>query len=161
MDIRPEFSLTTTWSIPASIELVWLCLVDTEKWPLWWEYVASVQELASGNPTGIDNVRQYYWRTCLPYGLLINLRAVEVYPYRRLAVAVTGDLQGNGSCNVAWDAETGHTKVEFLWRVQTCKHWMNWFAILTKPIFTWNHNQVMKRGEQGLIRYLSTIKRTL
>lgn len=153
--------LTTTWSIPASIGLVWLYLVDTEKWPLWWKYVVSVQEVDSGSPTGIDNIRQYHWRTCLPYSLLLNLRVIEVHPYCRLAVEVTGDLQGNGSCNVAWDAATDHTKIEFLWRVQPCKQWMNWFTMLAKPIFTWNHNQVMKRGEQGLIRHLSTIKQTL
>jgi uncharacterized protein YndB with AHSA1/START domain len=99
VDIRPEFLLTTTWSIPVSIGLVWLYLVDTEKWPLWWKYVVSVQELTSGSPTGINNVRQYHWHTCLPYSLLLNFRVVEVRPYRRLTIEVSGDLEGDGSCN--------------------------------------------------------------
>lgn len=159
MNLSPEFSLTTTWSIPACLELVWLYLVDTEKWPLWWEYVVFVKEIAPGNPTtGINNVRQYYWHTCLPYTLLLNLRVVEVVPYRRLVVDVSGDLKGEGTCNVAWDPLTERTKIEFIWCVQSCKHWMNWFTIFAKPIFTWNHNQVMRQGEQGLIRRLSTIK---
>ncbi|WP_411725649.1 polyketide cyclase / dehydrase and lipid transport [Methyloglobulus sp.] len=160
MDFRPEFSLTTTWSIPASIGLTWLYLVDTEKWPLWWKYVVSVQEVADGSPTGIDNVRQYHWHTCLPYSLLLKLRVTEVLPYRRLAVEVTGDLLGSGSCNLSWNSSSEHTKIEFIWQVQPCKHWMNWFTILTKPIFIWNHNRVMQQGEQGLIRHLSAIKQT-
>jgi hypothetical protein len=161
VEIRPEFSLTTTWSIPSSIGLVWLYLVDTEKWPLWWKYVASVQEVASGSPTGINSVRQYHWYTCLPYSLLLNLRVVEVRPYRRLAVEVTGDLQGKGYCNIAWDPATENTIIEFIWCVRPCKPWMKSSTKFAKPIFTWNHNRVMRQGEQGLIQHLSTIKQTL
>jgi hypothetical protein len=157
---RPEFSLTTTWSIPASLELVWLSLVDTEKWPSWWKYVASVNELSPGNPNGFNNIRQYLWHTCLPYSLLLNMRVVEVQPYRYLAVEVSGDLEGNGSCDIAWDSSAGRTKIDFLWQVQPCQDWMKSFTIVAKPIFTWNHNQVMKQGEQGLIRHLAAIKQT-
>jgi hypothetical protein len=160
VNFSPEFSLTTTWLIPAPLGLVWLALVDTEKWPFWWKYVASVTEMSSGNQNGINNIRQYDWRTCLPYNLLLNLRVVDVQPFRRLAVEVSGDLEGNGSCDIAWDSSAGHTKIEFLWCVQPCKGWMKSFTILAKPIFTWNHNQVMKRGEQALIQYLTTIKQT-
>ena len=160
VNFRPEFLLTTTWSIPASLELVWLSLVDTENWPSWWEHVVSVTELSPGRPNGINNIRQYHWRTCLPYHLLLNLRVVEAQPFRRLAVEVSGDLAGSGSCDIAWDSSAGRTNVEFLWQVQPCKDWMKSFTILAKPIFTWNHNQVMKHGEQGLIRHLSTIKQT-
>ncbi len=160
MNFGPEFSLTTTWSIPASLELVWLSLVDTENWPSWWKYVASVTELSPGNTYKINNIRQYHWRTRLPYNLLLNLRVVEVKPLRRLVVEVSGDLEGNGACDIAWNSLTEHTEIEFLWCVQPCKDWMKSFTIVAKPIFTWNHNQVMKQGELGLIRHLNTIKPT-
>jgi hypothetical protein len=158
VNFNPEFSLSTTWSIPAPLELVWLALVNTQKWPSWWKYVASVNELSPGSPNGINNIRQYHWCTCLPYNLLLNLHVIDVQPFRHLAVEVSGDLEGNGSCDIAWDSATESTNIEFLWRVQPCKDWMKSFTIVAKPIFTWNHNQVMKRGEQGLIQHLSRTK---
>jgi hypothetical protein len=155
----PKFSLTTTWLIPASIEDVWSCLIDTQTWPSWWKYVASVDETATGESSGLDNIRRYYWRTCLPYSLVLDLRIIEIEPCQRIVAEVKGDLQGEGRCYLCLDPITGHTQIEFCWQVQTCRPWMNWLHKLTRPIFAWNHNRVMKHGEQSLIRYLSTIKK--
>jgi uncharacterized protein YndB with AHSA1/START domain len=154
----PEFSLTTTWSIPASIQAVWACLVDTKSWPSWWEYVATVEETDAGDAFGVNNARRYCWRTCLPYRLVLNLRVTEIQPCHHVIVEVTGDLQGEGRCYIYNTPETGCTQVEFHWQVRTLKPWMRWFTSLTAPIFAWNHNRVMKHGEKGLIGHLSTIK---
>ncbi len=32
--------------------------------------------------------------------------------------------------------------------------WMNWLAPLARPFFAWNHDAVMRQGEQGLKRLL-------
>lgn len=148
--------MITTWSIPAPLDIVWLHLIDTEKWPQWWRYVATVKEIATGNANGIGNIRQYVWRTCLPYQLLLTLRVIEVKPFRYLAVEVSGDLQGNGMCDVAWNAAKANTEITFHWLVNPTKPWMMQSTAVLKPVFTWNHNRVMKTGEQGLIQYLSS-----
>jgi hypothetical protein len=153
----PEFCLTTKWLIPAPVDIVWACLVDTETWPLWWKYVVAVKQTASGDSSGINNVGQYHWRTCLPYHLLLSIRVTEIQALDFVAVEVTGDLQGRGWCQLAYQPSTNQTQVEFLWHVKTCKCWMNWFSVLTRPIFVWNHARVMKQGEQDLIRYISTL----
>jgi hypothetical protein len=31
---------------------------------------------------------------------------------------------------------------------------MVWLAFLLRPVFAWNHNQVMERGRRGLEAYL-------
>lgn len=149
----PQFSLTTTWLIPAPVEAVWSCLIDTQAWPSWWKYVVAVEEMAAGDSSGINNIRQYYWRTCLPYSLMLNLCVTQIQAPHLVVVEVKGDLKGNGSCRLSPIAAADHTRVEFNWEVQTCKPWMNWFSTLTRPVFAWNHAQVMRLGEQGLIRY--------
>jgi hypothetical protein len=152
----PKFYLTTIWLIPAPVKTVWSCLVDTETWPAWWKYVVAVEQTAEGDSSGINNIRQYYWRTCLPYSLMLNLRVTQIQPYHLICVEVTGDLQGDGSCQLTSIGSTNQTEVEFKWHVQTCKPWMNWCTTLTRPVFAWNHARVMKLGEQGLIRYFNS-----
>lgn len=151
----PSFCLTTTWLIPAPLDKVWSALIDTESWPDWWPYVESVTETFHGSPSGSGNVRNYSWRTCLPYRLQFNLRVTALHPMRLVTVAVAGDLEGEGKSHLAVDAATGQTRITFCWRVRTRKNWMNWFGLFCSPIFRWNHTRVMKRGEQGLIRFLN------
>jgi len=152
----PQFSLTTTWLIPAPVEAVWSCLIDTQTWPSWWKYVVAVEEMAAGDSSGIDNIRRYCWRTCLPYSLMLNIRVTQIQPNHLVVVEVKGDLHGNGNCRLSSLPDADHTRVEFDWNVQTCKPWMNWFTTLTRQVFIWNHARVMKHGEQGLIRYINS-----
>ncbi|MGR9117168.1 MAG: SRPBCC family protein [Gammaproteobacteria bacterium] len=151
-----DFSLTTTWLIPAPIGPVWSCLTDTETWPKWWPYVESVTELESGSPQGILNKRNYRWRTCLPYHLRLEMTVMQIVPNSSITVTVTGDLAGTGHCQLS--VEPDSTRVDFHWQVRTCKTWMNHFSALTRPIFEWNHARVMKQGERGLIDHLSALK---
>lgn len=150
-----DFHLTSTWSIPASVETVWERLVDTETWPSWWTYVVSVEQIAGGDVSGINNSRHYHWRTCLPYHLLLTIQVTEIQPFHHINVDVTGDLQGTGCCQLSFDPIIKLTQVKFRWQVKTCKPWMNKLAFLSRPVFTWNHDRVMKCGEESLIRSLS------
>jgi hypothetical protein len=150
-----EYRLTTTWSIPAPVESVWKSLIDTGSWPDWWQYVISVEPIASGDASGLNTVKRYQWRTCLPYHLALTICVTELQILRFVEVAVSGDLQGTGSCQLSFHPEVKRTQVVFQWNVSTCKFWMNWLPVLSRPIFIWNHAQVMQGGEIGLIRYLS------
>lgn len=152
----PDFSLTTRWLIPAPVDKVWECLVATENWPVWWEYVAMVDETARGNSMGVNNVRRYLWRTCLPYDLAIDLRVTQIQPYRFITAEVTGDLTGNGNCAITYQEIEAATELTFTWNVSLTKSWMKLIGGVAKPLFVWNHEKVMKNGEEGLIRHLST-----
>lgn len=150
-----DFSLTTRWLIPAPMDEVWGCLVATENWPSWWEYVVMVDETAMGNSMGINNVRRYLWRTCLPYDLAIDLRVTQVHPYRSIAAEVTGDLIGSGDCAMTYRENEAATELIFSWNVSLAKSWMKLLGGVARPVFVWNHEQVMKSGEEGLIRHLT------
>jgi hypothetical protein len=150
-----DFSLTTRWLIPAPIDVVWGYLVATEDWPVWWEYVAMVAESAPGNSLGINNVRHYLWRTCLPYDLAFELRVTQLYPYRSITAEVTGDLIGSGDCSLTYRENEAATELIFIWNVSLAKSWMKWLSGVARPVFVWNHERVMKSGEEGLIRHLA------
>jgi len=151
-----HFSLETVWRIPARPDLVWLYLADSEKWPQWWSYVESVEEITAGERSGIGNIRNYHWSTCLPYSLFLTMESIEIIPYRRLAVEVKGDLQGTGFCELRSNKLCQLTQVTFFWDVEVCKPWLKLLAIIAKPVFIWNHNRVMKQGERGLIRRINS-----
>ena len=42
-----------------------------------------------------------------------------------------------------------------VWRVTLGARWMRWTAPLLAPLFRWNHNGVMRAGQQGLADYLA------
>ncbi|MBL1263927.1 polyketide cyclase / dehydrase and lipid transport [Methylomicrobium sp. RS1] len=150
-----DFSLTTRWLIPAPVERVWASLVATENWPAWWDYVAIVDETAAGNSLGINNVRRYLWRTCLPYDLAFELRVTQLHPYRSITAEVTGDLIGSGDCSLTYRENEAATELIFIWNVSLAKSWMKLLAGVARPVFVWNHQRVMKNGEAGLIRHLT------
>jgi len=149
----PNFSLTTQWNIPAPIETVWLAMIDTEQWPNWWKYIKKVEEIKAGDQFGINSIKQYLWKTSLPYQLILNLEVTRLEPYQLISVNVSGDLEGKGYCK--FSVQPQHTSIFFVWNVQTCKHWMDYFPAISYPIFVWNHTQVMKQGEKCLIQRLS------
>ena len=66
-----------------------------------------------------------------------------------LPYALAGrDVIGLGEWRLA--EHGGEVDLRYLWRVRVGKPWMQRFEFLLKPVFTWNHNWVMRRGEQGL-----------
>ncbi len=149
------FSLKTIWKIPAPVDPVWNIVSDTEKWPLWWKYVRNVEELNAGDPSGVNNLRRYYWSTCLPYQLVLDLFITRLEPCRLIETRVAGDLEGEGRCR--FSSQNHFTVLQYDWNVQLCKPWMKRIAPVARPVFVWNHEQVMKKGEQSLIQRLEQL----
>lgn len=146
------FALTSTWHIPASIESCWFCLLDKESWPHWWPYVDKVEQLRPGAADGTGNVCRYHWRTRLPYRLTVDITITELNPFQTIRYTADGDLSGDGACHLQKHAH--FTALQFDWNVHTMKPWMNEIAAIAAPIFIWNHQHVMKIGEQSFIQRL-------
>ncbi len=148
------FSLTTTWNIPAPIERCWFCLLDTDNWPNWWSYVDNVVQLETGHADGVGNIYRYYWHTCLPYDLRVEIEVLEIIPFQHIIYTADGDLQGHGKCH--FKKNGNQTIIGFDWNVATNKSWMNIISDIAHPVFKWNHHRVMKKGEQSLIERLNS-----
>ncbi|UXI69785.1 SRPBCC family protein [Tahibacter amnicola] len=149
-----RFELVTHWHIPAPREVVWKAIRSVNAWPSWWPYVTAVEEVDAGGSDGVGACHRLDWSSRLPYSLRLVTHVVEVVPQSRLRASASGDLRGEGRWSLA-DTRTG-TAVEYLWRVELEKRWMQRIARLARPVFEWNHQGVMAAGERGLTRHLRT-----
>lgn len=148
------YSFVTAWEIDAPIEPVWEAILHSEHWPQWWRGVLAVTELEAGEPGGLGNLRRYTFRGRLPYTLGFDARVTRIEAPHALDAAAEGDLVGEGRWRLR--AEGARTLVRYEWDVCTTRAWMDWIAPLARPLFTWNHDVIMRWGEQGLRRHLST-----
>jgi uncharacterized protein YndB with AHSA1/START domain len=147
-----DYEFVTEWRIDAPVDAVWAAIFDSLRWPQWWRAVRRVEELAPGDADGIGNLRRYTFRSVLPYNLVFDMRTTRIEPLRALDGAASGELEGEGRWR--FKADAGGTLVRYEWDVRTTRAWMNALAPIARPLFTWNHEVVMRQGETGLRRHL-------
>lgn len=148
-----QYSFITKWQIKAPLNQVWDAIYHSLDWPNWWRGVLAVRELEEGDERGINSVREYTWKSALPYKLAFNMRLTERDDLKRLAGVAFGELEGNGTWH--FEHKDGITYVQYNWNVITNKAWMNWCSFLLKPAFQYNHDVVMKWGAEGLAKKLN------
>jgi uncharacterized membrane protein len=150
-----QYSFSTTWRFEAPLEQVWDVIKAMDRWPEWWNYVKTVELIQAGDINDIGSIRKIEWTTALPYTIVFNSELVAIEHLKRIEGRAFGDLEGKG----IWTFETrnGQTWVRYDWMVNTNKKWMNLLAPLARPLFSWNHDQVMKGGYRGLQEKISLL----
>ncbi len=143
-----EYSFVTNWSFDAPIEAVWAEIENADNWPTWWRGVRRVELIKDGNTDGIGSIRRTTWRSALPYDLIFDSEVIRVEKFKLIDIRAFGQLEGRGVWSFSFDNETTHVRYD--WTVVTNKRWMNLFAPIAKPFFRWNHDVIMKWGEDGL-----------
>jgi uncharacterized protein YndB with AHSA1/START domain len=147
-----EYHFVSIWQISAPIEQVWEEVYHAERWPSWWKYVIGVDELEPGAADGAGQRLRLLFRTRLPYTLGFDVRVTSVQPPSELAAEATGELAGTGRWTLT--AADGGTLVRYTWDIRTTRRWMNLLAPVARPVFSWNHDELMREGGQGLARRL-------
>lgn len=147
-----EYRFLTTWQIGAPREQVWDAILHVERWRAWWRGLERVEQRASGDVDRLGARYRLTWKGRLPYRLVVEMTTVHLRPCRLLESQARGELEGRGVWRL-WPNGAG-TRVDYEWRVRTVKRWMNIVAPLLHPLFSWNHDVVMRRGERGLKRLL-------
>lgn len=147
-----DYAFTTNWHVSAPIQAVWEAIYESDRWPSWWPYVAAVEEIATGDATGVGAVRRYTWTTRLPYRFVFESQVTKVDAPHVLEAHVSGELAGTGQWTLTPNSAGTHVRYE--WNVSTTRAWMNAIAPLARPLFAWNHDVVMHAGAQGLSRLL-------
>lgn len=143
-----EYAFVTLWWFDAPREAVWERIARPLEWPGWWRGVERVEEIEPGDGNGLGSLRRYTWKSRLPYRLVFDLRTTRVERPRLLEGTATGELEGTGRWTLR--EEDGGTSVRYDWVVRTTKPWMELLAPLARPLFEWNHDVVMRWGEEGL-----------
>jgi hypothetical protein len=84
------------------------------------------------------------------------VEVASVHPTSAIKLRSKGDLEGTAECELV--ESKGKTIITISWHVSTTKPWMNFFGPVLSPLFVLNHHAVMRSGERGLNRYLSSDK---
>ncbi len=149
------FTWVSTWQIDAPLPMVWQAMIHPEDWPLWWPYVAGVDQVMPGDADGVGAIRRFTWRTRLPYRIHLSMETVAVEHHRLLSARAMGDANGQGIWRFSPE---GHgTRLEYQWHIRLDRPWMRWLAPVAAPLFRWNHDGVMDAGAAGLARYLDSL----
>jgi uncharacterized protein YndB with AHSA1/START domain len=151
-DHMASYAFVTEWEIAAPIDQVWSVIVDPASWPQWWRGVRSTRELAHGDARGLGGVWRYEWRSYLPYSLVFDMRVTAIVPPYLLEGRASGQLDGEGRWRLSETATGTHVRYE--WNVRTTEWWMNLLSPIARPAFAWNHDVVMRWGQEGLRRRL-------
>jgi uncharacterized protein YndB with AHSA1/START domain len=147
-----EYHFVSTWQIQAPIERVWEEIYHAERWPAWWKYVTGADELEPGAADGVGKRLRLLFRTRLPYTLGFDVQVTRVQPPSRLEARAIGELDGTGRWTLT--SADGGTLVRYDWDVRTTRRWMNLLAPAARPVFRWNHDELMREGGEGLARRL-------
>ncbi len=148
-----QYAFITRWQIKAPLTQVWDAIHDSLEWPQWWKGVVKVSELEKGDADGIGGVREYTWRSILPYQLAFKMRLTELEKYKRMKGEAFGELEGEGEW--FFEEKNGITYIQYNWTVFTNKTWMNYLSFILKPAFNYNHDVVMSWGAKGLAKKLN------
>ncbi|MGB9634482.1 MAG: SRPBCC family protein [Chloroflexaceae bacterium] len=148
-----DYSFTTIWHIAAPVAPIWAAITDVERWPRWWRGVEAVVRLRDGDRQGVGAIHRYTWKSKLPYRLSFTMETTRVEPLQRIEGRAQGELRGTGRWTFTETAQG--TTVRYDWNVSTTKAWMNLLDPLARPLFVWNHDAVMARGHEGLLKLLA------
>jgi hypothetical protein len=149
-----QYSFETKWQLKGPVEEVWNAIYNSLEWPQWWKGVLSVIEIEKNDEAGINGVRNYTWKSALPYKLNFNIKLIEKNPLQSLKGIAFGELEGSGEW--LFNQKDSIVCVQYNWNVIITKKWMNTFSFLLKPLFRINHNIVMRWGGQCLAKKLGT-----
>jgi hypothetical protein len=146
------YKFITHWQIRAPLNDVWQAIYESTEWPNWWKGLQRVQVIEPNDSTGINGVREYTWKSVLPYTLSFKLKITAKEDFKFLHGIAFGELEGDGTW--FFKEEKGITKIQYNWNVKTNKAWMNYLAFVLKPLFRLSHNIIMKEGAKGLAKKL-------
>lgn len=150
-----QYYFITEWKFPIPLAPIWNTLYQTAEWPRWWPGVHAVTPiLTTTEESPIGTTHRFQMRSVLPYSLNFDMELTQLIPFQTIQAIARGDLEGIGTWYFEETAQ--HSTCTFHWQVETRIPWMNWMPSLTKPLWIWNHHQLMYQGGKGLASHLQT-----
>lgn len=152
---RQHYYFITEWKFPIPLLPIWNTLYQTTEWPKWWQGVRSVEPvLVTDVETPIGTTHRFQMRSVLPYTLNFDMELTQLIPFQTIQAKACGDLEGIGTWQ--FSEQDNQSTCTFHWQVQTRIPWMNWMPSVIKPLWIWNHHQLMHQGGKGLANHLNT-----
>lgn len=145
-----EYVFRDEWRVAAPPAAVREVVRAVESWPEWWPSVERVTRV----PSGDGEVWRFVFRTRLPYRMEFEARVLRDDPLHGVRTTVTGRVEGEGRWEVT-EVEGG-SLVGFDWEVRPHLLWMRVLSPLARPVFVWNHRELMEEGGEALAARLGT-----
>lgn len=155
--VNPQYRFRTVWSLTQPASAVWAALDSPTTWPRWWPGCLVAEPLTENQQPPVGRRYRFHWSGALPYTLVMDVTLVALEPCRRMAGRVEGLMVGTAEWTL-W-REAGETKLAFELAVSARQTWAAYLAPLARPVFRWNHEHLMARGEAGLEQWLSQRQR--
>jgi hypothetical protein len=145
-----EYHFVDRWRVEGDASEVASLVEDGESLPRWWPSVyLDVTVLEPGDEREVGRVLQFHAKGWLPYTLRWKFRVTEKDHPRRFALeAFDGDFEGTGVWTFEQDGP--HVNVTFDWRVRSRKPLIRALTPVLRPVFRFNHNWCMRRGEESV-----------
>ena len=137
------------WYVPFPIEKVYDVLARPEEYPRWWRGVYLSATPLDGEGKRVAVVA----RVRLPYKLSFTIESVMQEKPRLIAFRAAGDFVTNLSRWVLEPRGDG-TAVRLEWNPRVEKPVVKFLSPVLKPLFKWNHEWTMRRGERLIAEYL-------
>jgi uncharacterized protein YndB with AHSA1/START domain len=142
------------WDVPFPIDQVWEVLSRPREFPLWWQGVyLSAEPLDGANEPRVGGRIAAVARGWLPYKLRFTIETTALEKPRLIAFKASGDFETDESRWILNPNGPG-TQVTLDWNPIVEKPVVKLLSPLLKPVFRWNHNWTMVRGQRQIIDYM-------
>lgn len=149
-DLVNVYHFEDKWHVPFSPERVWEVLSRPEDYPRWWRGVyLSAEPLDGSEGKRVAVVA----KGRLLYKLRFTIETLRLDKPKLIEFRATGDFVTDVS---RWRLEPDDegTRVTLEWNPRVEKPLVKFLSPILKPIFRWNHDWTMKRGERQIVEYL-------
>ena len=156
------YDLASSWTFPNSRQEVWDVIADPNMaWPNWWPGCTLAKPLDRATRTGATNeelllatTATLKFKASLGYTLSVSYHPTHVNAPNEITFDASGDLKGEGHV-VLSTLDNSNTQMDVEWRVRPTSRWMTFLSPMAAPAITYAHAALMRRGEEGLRRYLA------
>lgn len=149
-----DFHIITTWRVRGQIADIAAILTDALSLPDWWgEVYLSTAIISPGNADGIGRRVAVHSKGRLPYSIRFTAELLSANMPHRWEIAASGDLTGRGVWSLEQQGDMAI--VSYDWRVAADRPLFRRLAPVMRPLFAWNHNWAMARGEAALKKVLA------
>lgn len=140
------YHFVTHWRVPGRIDDVYRILSNGKDYVRWWpEVYLRIEELKPGT-------LKLFTKGWLPYRLRWTSQVVDTNPPHGFRISATGDFEGRGIWKLVQDG--AYVNIEFDWKLRAEKPLLKYLSFIMKPVFSWNHQWAMRKGEEALKREL-------
>jgi len=144
------------WDVPFPIQDVWDVLARPREFPRWWKGVylsAEPLDAVNGEPRVGFRIAVVA-RGWLPYKLRFIIETLALEKPRLIVFKASGDFETDDSRWLLTPNDAG-TRVVLDWNPMVKKPIVKLFSPALKPLFRWNHNWTMVRGQRQIVDYMS------